>query len=421
MYWDKPADDHTPGASLTYDVFLDGASNYQAGEFDLSTEKRLTVTHGNNGTKNFRLLKHVDPADLKFAIQAIDNSFHTGSVCIGVSGGPGSPPSPCDAMVVTEEISACSQEKVVLTSPPNALWFSFKDGYVSTSSEFSFSADNTEKGDTIFYFHPSDAGGCPSLKAWTIKIENDTSKIETKVKYACEGSVELSVEPGWESVVWSRANNGNLGSNDTITVNLTGPDSITVQLSNIQGCQIVRKIALKISRPDVTVSADHFKIIKGGEVQLKASGAQRYSWTPSEGLTQTGIPDPIASPTSSTQYVVTGYDSLDCEGHATVTVTVEMSGFIPNLFSPNDDGQNDHLRVYGLSSADDFSFSIYDREGSMVYRTSDLTDAVQRGWDGTKNGDKQPPGVYFWKVKGEVGPHQLLLNGKDSGSIVLIR
>lgn len=421
MYWNKPADDHTPVASLTYDVFLDGASNYQAGEFDLSTEKRLTVTHGNNGTKNFRLLKHVDPTDLKFAIQAIDNSFHTGTVCIGVSGSPAGLPSPCGPVVTTEQVSACSQEKVVLTSPPNALWFSFKDGYVSTSSEFSFSADNTEKADTIFYYHPSDAAGCPSLKAWTIKIENDTSKIEMKEKYACEGAVELSVEPGWKSVVWSSENNGNLGSNDTITVNLTGPDSISVRLSNIQGCQIVRKTALKISRPDVTVSADHYKIIKGGEVQLQASGAQRYSWKPSEGLTQTEVPDPIASPTSSIQYLVTGYDSLDCEGQATVTVTVEMSGFIPNLFSPNDDGQNDQLRIYGLSTADGFSFSIYDRDGSLVYRTFEVAEAVQRGWDGTKNGNKQPPGVYFWKVKGEVGPDRLLLNGKDSGSIVLIR
>lgn len=56
-----------------------------------------------------------------------------------------------------------------------------------------------------------------------------------------------------------------------------------------------------------------------------------------------------------------------------------------------------------------------------MYKTSDVSEAVQTGWDGTKNGNKQPPGVYFWEVKGEVTDGQLLLNGKDSGSIVLIR
>jgi gliding motility-associated-like protein len=311
---------------------------------------------------------------------------------------------------------------VVLTAPPQSLWFSFKDGFLGITSAHSFSANNTEKGDTIFYFHPSDEKGCPSLKAWTIKIENDTSKVEMEEKYACEGaSIELIVEPGWENVAWNSRNNGNLGSDDSIQVILIEADSITVLTRNSYGCQLVRKTALKISKPVINVTADHYKIITGGEVQLKATGAQRYTWAPPIGLSQTDVPDPIASPTVSTQYVVTGYDSLDCVDHASVTVTVETTGFIPNLFSPNDDGQNDQLRIYGLSSADGFSFTIYDREGALVYKTSEVTEAVQRGWDGTKNGNRQPPGVYFWKVKGEIGPDRLLLNGKDSGSIVLIR
>ena len=423
MYWDKPADDHTPRGSLTYDVFLDGVRHYQAGEFDLINERRLTVTHGNNGTKNFRLLKHLDSTDLKFVIQAVDNSFHAGTICVGALVGIGGDPSaPCPPIVATEQLSACSQEKVELTSPPYSLWFSFKDGFLGISNAHSFFANNTENGDTIFYYHPSDEKGCPSLKSWTIKIDNDTSKTKIEEKYACEGTaIELVVEAGWETVEWNSYNNGNLGFSDSIQVNMAADDSITVRTSNTYGCQLVRKTALKISKPVVNVVADHFKVIKGGEVQLQAAGAQRYSWAPPMGLSQTDVPDPIASPTGSTQYIVTGYDSLGCVGHATVTVTVEMSGFIPNLFSPNDDGQNDQLRIYGLSSADGFSFTIYDREGALVYKTSEVTEAVQQGWDGTKNGNRQPPGVYFWKVKGEIGSDRLLLNGKDSGSIVLIR
>ena len=161
--------------------------------------------------------------------------------------------------------------------------------------------------------------------------------------------------------------------------------------------------------------------MKGGEVQLQAEGAERYTWTPSTGLNQNNISNPIASPLSSTQYTVTGYDTINCSRQAVVVVTVEDTAFVPNLFSPNSDGQNDQLRIYGLVSAQRFTFSIYDRDGALVYRTSDVSEAVQAGWDGTKNGAEQPPGVYFWKVKGEVSSGQLLLNGKDSGSIVLIR
>jgi gliding motility-associated-like protein len=161
--------------------------------------------------------------------------------------------------------------------------------------------------------------------------------------------------------------------------------------------------------------------MSGSDVQLSATGAQRYSWTPSTGLSQNDIPNPVASPLITTQYTVVGYDSVDCQGQATVTVTVESTSFIPNLFSPNDDGKNDYLKIYGLTSAERFSFSIYDRDGALVFKTSSVSEAVQTGWDGTKNGSKQPPGVYFWKVQGDVGSGRLLLNGKDSGSIVLIR
>jgi hypothetical protein len=41
------------------------------------------------------------------------------------------------------------------------------------------------------------------------------------------------------------------------------------------------------------------------------------------------------------------------------------------------------------------------------------------GWNQEWN--ETTAGVYFWKVKGEIASGQLLLNGKDSGSIVLIR
>ena len=422
MYWDKPTDDHTPKASLTYDVFLNGVRNYEAGEFDIGNERRLTVTHGNNNTKNYRLLKDIDPTDLEFAIQAVDNSFHAGSVCLGTMGsGPGGP-NECTPTVEIAQLSVCSQEQVILSAPAQALWFSFRDGFLGINTSYAYSAGNSLKGDTIFYFNPSQSEDCGMLKAWTIDVDNDTAKVQLSEKYACEGdTLQLSVEEGWQSVSWSSTNQGNLGSNQGIELTVSNEDSVIVRLVNTQGCQIVRKTAVKISKPILTVVADHYKIVAGGEVQLQASGAQRYTWTPPEGLSQPDIPDPVASPKSSIQYTVTGYDSLDCVAQADITITVEMGGFIPNLFSPNDDGQNDHLKIYGLNSAGGFLFTIYDREGSLVYKTSNVTEAVNHGWDGTKNGSKQPPGVYFWKVKGEVGSDRLLLNGKESGSIVLIR
>ncbi len=411
MYWDKPADDHTAVQSLTFDLHLNGHFDYQAGNFDMENERRLFPTHGNNWTQNFRLLKRMSAANLTFAIQAVDNSLHSSVPCVG---------SGLNCVnAEAETLSACSNEALTLSSPPDALWFSFSEGFLGISDGLTLTA---EKSDTVFYYSPA-ASGCGGLKVWAISMNDDTLKTEVTDRYACQGSdIPFTAEAGWNNITWSSQLKGDLGTANTITYNVSQPDSVMLTMSNDSGCTIIRKTAVKISKPVLQLNGDNFKILKGSEIQLIATGAATYSWTPSTGLSQANIPDPIASPATTIQYTVTGYDSLGCTDVASVNIIVEGAGFIPNLFTPNDDGKNDALKVYGLSSVKDFNFTIHNREGSLVFKTTDVNEAVQRGWDGTRNGVKQPAGVYFWKVKGEVpSGDRVLLNGKDSGSIVLVR
>jgi gliding motility-associated-like protein len=131
---------------------------------------------------------------------------------------------------------------------------------------------------------------------------------------------------------------------------------------------------------------------------------------------------PAASPLTTTTYTVTGYDTLGCTAKATVTVWVESTAFVPTLFSPNDDGSNDRLKVYGLAPPARFMFRVFNRQGSLVFKTNSIDEIVQTGWDGTTNGVRQPGGVYYWEVDGTSTTGSiLLLNGKKSGFVVLIR
>ncbi len=421
LYWDKPNDDHTPTSSLTFDIFLNGNTEYQAGSFDLLNEKRLSVTHGNNGTSNFRLLRSIPNENVLISVQAIDNAFHsrsTGSVCIGGGGGTGN----CASVAVdVSRLSVCHHENVILKSSVEVLWFSFANGFLGSAREFGFQVNQT---DTLFFYNPHlITSGCAALKAWIIKINNNTIKEELATRFACVGAqLSFEVEPGWDIVNWKSDLRGNLGTTENITYVVSENDIVSVTLKNAEGCTILRKTVVRISRPELVLAADQYKIMKGGSVTLGVSGADRYEWSPSTFLNQNNISNPTATPTVTIQYTVTGYDSINCSSQAVVTVTVEDSGFVPTLFTPNDDGQNDAIRIYGLNSAKDFTFSIFNREGSLVFKTSDLTDAAQRGWDGLTNGTRQPGGVYFWKVKGTVPTgKRVLLNGKESGSIVLIR
>ena len=98
----------------------------------------------------------------------------------------------------------------------------------------------------------------------------------------------------------------------------------------------------------------------------------------------------------------------------TVTVLpLNKDVFVPNVFTPNRDGKNDQVYVYG-NYITKLDMRIFNQWGQMIATITDKT----QGWDGTYKGSPQPVGVYMYVLKAE------LSTGKTvtlKGSITLIR
>jgi gliding motility-associated-like protein len=71
---------------------------------------------------------------------------------------------------------------------------------------------------------------------------------------------------------------------------------------------------------------------------------------------------------------------------------------IPNLFSPNNDGQSDVFRIDGLADFPNFKLIIIDRWGGEIYNYSNNGSLSPNWWDGTKNGNPVIEGVYFYTL-----------------------
>ena len=134
-------------------------------------------------------------------------------------------------------------------------------------------------------------------------------------------------------------------------------------------------------------------ICKGASTTLTASGIDVYNWIPSEGLSSTTIPDPIANPTVTTTYTVAGCNSVDS---ITVIVDTCSAVFIPNVFTPNGDGINDVLLVYP-GDINEFHIEIFNRWGERVFESS----TPFKSWDGKNTkGIMQSDGVYYYIITG---------------------
>ncbi|SMC77525.1 Ig-like domain-containing protein [Pedobacter africanus] len=70
--------------------------------------------------------------------------------------------------------------------------------------------------------------------------------------------------------------------------------------------------------------------------------------------------------------------------------------FVPNTFTPNNDGKNDILYVYGNTIAK-MRLRVYNQWGQFLYESLN----IQNGWDGTHKGDMQPNGVYVYYLEAE--------------------
>ncbi len=79
-----------------------------------------------------------------------------------------------------------------------------------------------------------------------------------------------------------------------------------------------------------------------------------------------------------------------------IEIKDELNVFIPNTFTPNNDGINDLFLVKGIGfRPDGFLLEIYDRWGHNIFSTKDQT----KGWDGFVKGQYAAEGVYIYKVR----------------------
>ncbi|MFL5786960.1 MAG: PKD domain-containing protein [Flavisolibacter sp.] len=153
-----------------------------------------------------------------------------------------------------------------------------------------------------------------------------------------------------------------------------------------------------------------------------SSNVSSYTWTPSIDLSCSDCPHPIADIKFNSKYHVSVTDSNGCVNNADILVIVlckDNNIFVPNTFSPNNDGSNDifYLRGKGISRIK--SLQIFDRWGEIVFEKRDFPVNDQSfGWDGRYKGNKPIPGVYVYQFDVFCENNQIL---HYQGTIALIQ
>jgi gliding motility-associated-like protein len=128
-------------------------------------------------------------------------------------------------------------------------------------------------------------------------------------------------------------------------------------------------------------------------------------------------------PLETTTYSVTVIDANGCIGTDNVIVEVDKNRnvFIPNIFTPNDDGVNDVFKAFTGAGVQKINFMrVFDRWGALVFQADDFIplDFGNPGWDGYFKGKLMNPGVFVYLIEVEFVDGIVLLYRGDVTLVV---
>lgn len=294
-----------------------------------------------------------------------------------------------------------------LATGATAVKWTISDGYAS--DDFTFERTFEQAGSYFVNFYTSNDGICPDSAQLNFEIL-PMPDLQVSTQVNCTATlgtdlVALTAPPHFLSV-------------DGPGYNATGsehpgllPGAYTVRAESNEGCVRDTLIqVLPINELLLRVEEDYFSLVMGEYAPLSAkvnkTGVE-FLWEPAAWLSDSSIANPVSRPIQPIVYTVTATDNNGCTKTDTVRIDLRIDYdatlFIPNAFTPNDDGVNDvfYLRSNIPEALRINYFRIFDKYNETVFDLDRLEGSVQAspedrrfGWDGQFRGQKAEAGSY---------------------------
>jgi gliding motility-associated-like protein len=221
----------------------------------------------------------------------------------------------------------------------------------------------------------------------------------------CKGSAKQLDAGNFTSYVWNTGEKTRL-----IEINSTGVYSVKV--TDIHNCIGNDSVAIvKLLPIPQSFLPSEASICSYGTTELSPTrDFSKYLW--SNYATSKTI-------TASDQglYWLQVTDTNNCTARDSVILKFKdcLTGFyIPNAFTPNNNGKNDTFKPLLFGIVQYYEFSIYNRFGEVVFKTNDESN----GWNGNYKGNPQDSNVFIWICKYQFKGEQLK---GEKGSVILLK
>jgi len=181
----------------------------------------------------------------------------------------------------------------------------------------------------------------------------------------------------------------------------SGNYTITMQATAI-GCETAPQSVqknIRVHKPQPGIRYPDLTLAYGYTFQLtpRSRIGMQFNWSPATQLSNPATYRPYFKALNNEHFLVDITDANHCITTDSLKVTIlkKEGSYLPNAFTPNNDGLNDIIRPYLVGMKSLKRFAIYDRFGNMVFNTTRDGEA----WDGKYKGNPSEAGTYVWYLE----------------------
>jgi gliding motility-associated-like protein len=237
------------------------------------------------------------------------------------------------------------------------------------------------------------------LQPFTIKVNsNDSLCAGEKIQSVANGAAKYNWFP---AVGLSNSTISNPVANPGVTTNymVIGSDAKNC----FQDTQYVKLSVFPI--PEFNIIDNVISLAAGSSATIKTNSSPditHWKWYPAKDLSCADCPQPVVTARDNVTYRAEVWNEGGCASTDKVNIAVicnDGNVFIPNTFSPNQDGVNDVFYVRGKGINSVKSMKIFNRWGDLVFEKSECNaNDENAGWNGTYKNGKLTPDVYVYIV-----------------------
>lgn len=330
---------------------------------------------------------------------------------------------PVTPTVVSANVTTCGGTATLSVSSPvtgvTYTWYTLPTGGTSVGSGATFTTP-VLIANAVYYVEAS-VGSCTSPGRARVDVQvgsapNPPASVTAANGQICAGATTvLTVNNPDASLTYkwySTATGGTSlheGINYTTSALATTTTFYVEAVSIAGGCvsgartSVVVNVLPILATPVVTVGT-----ITTNSVQFNwnaIAGANGYEISIDGGNTWTAVPNNTYTVAGLAQgqsvtIIVRAKAGSACQTSANSNAVTATTNdpfkdelYIPNTFTPNNDGKNDYFLAYG-NNIGKFRMRIYNQWGEFIYESQNIL----QGWDGTYRGRAQPTGVYVYYI-----------------------